>query len=193
MTCCIAVVQVRALAACVGVVLAAQAAAHEGHDHDVPASAAAPAGGPRFAALTETFELVGALEGRRLVLWLDRTDSNAPVVGATIEIDLGGRALVAKPDGDVYVAELEAPPAPGTLPIAATVLAGADADVLAGELRIEPPAAASAGPAAAAARWPGGVGSEDTLRLAAVGTVAALVAGLLGWAGGRRRGTRAGE
>jgi hypothetical protein len=192
MTRCNAVARVRALAACVGVTLAAHSAAHEGHDHDTPAPAAAPAGGPRFTAGTETFELVGALEGRRLVLWLDRADSNAPVVGATIELDLGGRALVAKPDGDVYVAELDAPPAPGTVPVAATVVAGADADVLAAELRIEPPAPAAAGPAAAA-RWPRGLGSADTLRLAAVGTGAALVAGLLGWAAGRRRRATAGE
>lgn len=192
MTRCIVRARGQALAACVAVALAAHAVAHEGHDHDAPPPAAAPAGGPRFTAGTETFELVGALEGRRLVLWLDRADSNAPVVGATIEIDLGGRARVAKPDGDVYVVELDAPPAPGTLPVAATVVAGADADVLAGELRIEPPAPAAAGPAAAARRA-GGVGSADTLRLAAVGTGAALVAGLLGWSAGRRRRATAGE
>ncbi len=188
----IAVARMRALAACVAVGLAAHAAAHEGHDHGAPAPVAAPAGGPRFAAATGTFELVGALEGRRLVLWLDRADSNAPVVGATIELDLGGRALVAKPDGDVYVAELDAPPAPGTLPVAATVVAGTDADVLAGELRIEPSAADAGGPATAT-RWPGGIGDRDTLRLAVVGTGAALVAGLLGWAAGRRRRAAAGE
>jgi hypothetical protein len=173
-------------AAVLAAALAAPAAAHEGHDHDAPAGAPASAGAPRFAAATELFELVGALEGRRLVLWLDRTDSNAPVVGATIELELGGRARVVRPDGEVYVVELDAPPAPGVLPVAATVIAGADADVFAAELRIEPPATVASAVPAAAARPAVGMGESGAGRLLAVGAGAALLAGLLGWAGGRR-------
>lgn len=191
---CTAAARLQAPAACVAVALAALAApadAHDGHDHGAPAPVVAPAGGPRFAAATGTFELVGALEGRRLVLWLDRTDTNAPVLGASVELDLGGRALVARPDGEVYVVQLDAAPAPGTLPVAATVVAGTDADVLAGELRIDPPAAAAAGPADAGGR-PRGSDDRDTMRLAAVGAGAALVAGLLGWLAGRRRRAAAG-
>ena len=84
------------LALSAAVALAAPAAAHEGHDHGAPVAAPAAAAAPRFVAATELFELVGALEGRRLRLWLDRTDSNAPVLGATIELDLGGRTLTGK-------------------------------------------------------------------------------------------------
>jgi hypothetical protein len=166
---------------------AGAAAAHDGHDHGERPSAAAPGGGPRFAAEAGPFELVGALDGRRLVLWLDRADDTAPITGATIELDVGGRSTVAVPEGEVYVVELDAAPAPGVLPVAATIVAGADADVIAAELRIDPPTA----PADRAP--PGtGVAGYGPVALAAAGVGIALVAGALGWAAGRRRGTARG-
>jgi hypothetical protein len=171
-----------ALAAALGALVAAGAGAHEGHDHDAaPGAVARVEGGPRFAATAGPFELVGALDGRRLVLWLDRADDTAPIVGASIDLDVGGRAHAAAPEGDVYVVRLDAAPAPGTLPIVATVVAGGDADVLAAELRIEAPAPPSAGGTAQAATMPG-----DTARIVAVGAIAALVAGSVGWLAGRR-------
>jgi hypothetical protein len=172
--------------------LVAPAAAHEGHDHGAPVAVPVPAATPRFVAATELFELVGALEGRRLRLWLDRTDSNAPVLGATIDLDLGGRTLTARPDGEVYVAELDAAPGPGVIPVAATVVAGAEADVLAAELRIDA-ADPTGGRPPAQARPAGTLVDGDTLRLVSIGAAAAGVAGLLGWLAGRRRRTLVGE
>jgi hypothetical protein len=184
----------RARAAAIPVILAtlaiaSGASAHDGHDHADPKPAAVESsGGPRFATAAGPFELVGALDGRRLVLWLDRADDNAPIAGASIELDVGGRSHTARAEGDVYVVELDTAPAPGVVPIAATIVAGGDADLLAAELRIEAPRpAADADHGAHGALLP-----PDTLRLVAVASIAALVAGLVGWRAGRRRdGARA--
>jgi hypothetical protein len=164
--------------------LASGASAHDGHDHgDAKPSTVEAAGAPRFVAAAGPFELVGALDGRRLVLWLDRADDNAPIAGASIELDVGSRSHTARAEGDVYVVELDAAPAPGVVPIAATIVAGNDADLLAAELRIEaPPPAADADHGAHGSLLP-----PDTLRLAAVASISALVAGLVGWRAGRRR------
>lgn len=173
--------------------LAAGTSAHDGHDHGDAAPSASVAGGPRFAVATDLFELVGALDGRRLVLWLDRTDDTSPVVGARLELDVGGRSVAVRPEGDAYVAMLDASPPPGVLPIAATVMAGDDADVLAAELRIGPPARATGVSSGDATSAPAGVDATGTVRLAAVGAGAALVAGAIGWTAGRRRRAVAGE
>lgn len=106
-----------------------------GHDH-AHDSAPAPSGPalPRFAAASELFELVGVLEGRRLTLYLDRASDNEPVSGARIELEIGPARAVATPRDDVYEVELPTAPPPGVLPVTATVTAGADIDLLAGEL-----------------------------------------------------------
>ena len=183
----------RRAAAALLLALAAGASAHDGHDHGDAAPGAPAAGGPRFAVATDLFELVGALDGRRLVLWLDRSEDTSPVVGARLELDVGGRSVAVRPEGDAYVAMLDAPPPPGVLPIAATVVAGDDADVLAAELRIEPPAPAPGGSAGDAASARASADATGAVRLAAVAAGAALVAGAIGWRAGRRRRAVAGE
>ncbi|MBH9576584.1 hypothetical protein [Inhella proteolytica] len=103
------------------------------HDHDAP-NASAPAQ-PRFVASSELFELVGVLEGKALTLYLDRADSNAPVTAATLELELAGAQLKPQPQADgSFRAELAAVPAAGVHAVTATVMAGEDADLLAGEL-----------------------------------------------------------
>lgn len=106
----------------------------DGHDHGEAASAATGPALPRFAAVSDVFELVGVLDGKRITLWLDRADDNAPVIGARIELDIAGEKLQAEPHGDVYEVVLASEPKPGVLPITATVTAGQEADLLAGEL-----------------------------------------------------------
>ncbi len=115
--------------------LARPAFAGPGHDHgDAAPKTAAPAQ-PRFAASSELFELVGVLEGKALTLYLDRADSNEPVTTATLELELAGAKLKPQPQADgSFRAELAAVPAAGVHPITATVTAGEDADLLAGEL-----------------------------------------------------------
>ena len=115
----------------------APARADAGHDHgDAPAAPAGPAL-PRFTAVSDTFELVGVLDGKLLTLYLDRFADNAPVPKATLELDIGGTAVKAEPHGEgQFEVQLADVPAPGVLPITATVIAGAETDLLAGELDI---------------------------------------------------------
>lgn len=105
-----------------------------GHDHAAPA-VTGPAL-PRFAAESELFELVGVLEGRQLTLYLDRAADNAPVAGAQIELEIDGAKLTPQARDEVYELTLPAAPKPGVLPVTATVTAGTDIDLLAGELEI---------------------------------------------------------
>lgn len=113
------------------------AQAGEGHDHGnaAPTAAAGPAL-PRFAAVSETFELVGVLDGRQLTLYLDRAADNTPVTQAQIELEIGSAKLQATPRGDAYAVELADAPPHGVLPITATVTAGNDTDLLAAELNL---------------------------------------------------------
>lgn len=89
---------------------------------------------PRFAANSDRFELVGVLEGRRLTLWLDRFADNAPVTGATLELEVGDVKVVARAVDDHYEAELASPLPAGTQPVTVTVTAGDDLDLLAADL-----------------------------------------------------------
>jgi hypothetical protein len=116
-------------------VAAIPAAADEGHDHAAPAAASGGPALPRFAAVSEAFELVGVLNGRQLTLYLDRFADNSPVKDARLELDLGGTRLVARPHADgEYEATLAQALAPGVRAVTATVVAGNETDLLAGEL-----------------------------------------------------------
>lgn len=109
----------------------------EGHDHGDAAPATSGPVLPRFAAVSERFELVGVLHGQRLTLYLDRADDNSPVTGAQIELEIAGRKFKAVKHGaDEFEVVLTEVPKPGLLPITATVSAGTDTDLLAGELDI---------------------------------------------------------
>ncbi len=121
-----------ALAALLGLsALAVQA--HEGHD-DAPAAVQTSAA-PRFAAVSEQFELVGVIEGHRLSLYLDHAADNSPVPDATLELELGGKPLAVTRVGEgLYQAELSQPLADGETPVTATVIAGADSDLLAADI-----------------------------------------------------------
>lgn len=145
--------------------------AGDGHDHgDAPPAASGPAL-PRFAASSELYELVGVLDGRRLTLYLDRSDDNAPVPDARLELEFDGRPLALTPQGEgVFVASLDKEPAEGAIAISASVLAGEASDLLAAELDLhheEPAAAAPARLVSPAALW--GAGALALLGLAAAG------------------------
>lgn len=114
--------------------LAVPAVAGEGHDHGKASPAATGLALPRFAAVSETFELVGVLKGRQLTLYLDRAADNAPVIDAQIELEVAGTRLQVDKHDDAYAATLTTEPKPGVLPVTATITAGQDVDLLAGEL-----------------------------------------------------------
>lgn len=108
-----------------------------------PTTPAQPAAIPVFTAVSDDFEVVGRLLPEGLVLYVDRADSNAPVLGATLELEQGGRSPPAtfRPErGDYLLADaawLAPLRQPGITPIAITLLADKDSDLLSGELRVE--------------------------------------------------------
>ena len=119
------------------ILVAAPAWAGDGHDHGAAGPAAVGEALPRFTAVSETIELVGVLSGKQITLYLDRFGDNSPVRGAQIELELGGAKFKAEKQGDdEYEVVLPEAPKPGVLPVTATVTAGNEADLLAGELDI---------------------------------------------------------
>ena len=71
---------------CVALLFAANAVAHEGHDHgdDAPQVSAAL---PRGTASSDHFELVAILRGPSLAIYLDRFATNEPVESAKVEVE----------------------------------------------------------------------------------------------------------
>lgn len=115
----------------------APARADAGHDHGDALAAPTGSALPRFTAVSDTFELVGVLDGKLLTLYLDRFADNSPVPRATLELDIGGTTVKAEPHGEgLFEVQLADVPAPGVLPITATVIAGNETDLLAGELDV---------------------------------------------------------
>ena len=122
------------LAACLLIPGLAQAS--DGHDHGEAPAAAGPAL-PRFAATSETFELVGVLAGTQVTLYLDRSADNLPVTEAQIDLEIAGVKLKARKHGtDAFEVVLAEAPKPGVLPITAKVTVGQEVDLLAGELYV---------------------------------------------------------
>lgn len=180
-----------------GLPSAGHAHGDEPHDHDAPAAGTARAvladavGAPRLVAQSDLFELVGAIQDRRLVVWLDRFADNVPVQGAAIDLDVGGRQLEAKPDGDRYVAEWPQDLPGGAVPVTITVRAGDDSDLLATQFENAPPAtAANASTAAATAATVAKAIRDTHPPVAATALLAAAIAGLAGWWLGNRRRRR---
>lgn len=116
---------------------------HGGEDHGAaatPLPAAAVA--PRAVAQSEEFELVAVLDGKKLVLTLDRFATNEPVADAQIEVDSGAlKAEATQVAAGVYSIPGESFAAPGKYPLAISVQAGDSSDLLSATLDISQPAA----------------------------------------------------
>lgn len=159
--------------------------AAEGHDHSHDHGGGAPAGAlPRITAVSESFELVGILEGRALTVYLDRFADNTPVKDAKVELEIGGVAVPLKLSGEgQFTAVLAEQPKPGTTAVTAAVTAGEETDLLSGELDLHAePEAETRSPAwRPYARW----------AIGGLVALAAIAAGLL-LVLRRGRGARAG-
>jgi cobalt-zinc-cadmium efflux system membrane fusion protein len=59
-------------------------------DHGAPPPPFSQSGAPRAVAATEDFEVVAVLEGKQLVVYVDRFASNEPVAKAKVEIEGAG-------------------------------------------------------------------------------------------------------
>lgn len=114
----------------------AWAADEHGHDHDAPATAAGPAL-PRFAAVSETFELVGVVNGKQLAIYLDRFEDNSPVPDAKLDLEVGGKKVpVSVHAPGEYEATLPEALKPGVTPVTVTLDVKGETDILAGEIDI---------------------------------------------------------
>ena len=147
-----------------------------GDDHGAPSQATAGSGSPRFSAVSETFELVGVLNGKLLTLYLDRAADNSPVKDAQLALELGGVKIDVKPLGvGVFGATLAQELKPGATSVAATVVAGAETDLLAGDLVIRD--STPAGASAASQPWK----RYGVWAVAGLLTLALLLGGLRRW------------
>ncbi|MES2581606.1 MAG: hypothetical protein V4627_02720 [Pseudomonadota bacterium] len=109
--------------------------ADAGHDHgEAPAAVGGPAK-PRFTAISEAFELVGVVNGKHITLYLDHAADNSPVKDARLQLELGGTKVAVQPHGEgEFEATLAAELQPGVISVTATVVAGQQSDLLAGDL-----------------------------------------------------------
>jgi hypothetical protein len=116
----------------------------EDHSQDGAKGAGAPVASvqPRLEAATEAFELVGQLQAQQLALFIDRFDTNEPVLGAAVEVELNGTKAQAKyraDQGDYLVddkAFISVLGKPGKHPLVFTVSAGSDSDLLEGTMQV---------------------------------------------------------
>jgi hypothetical protein len=155
--------------------------ADAGHDNGTPhASGVAAPTVARVEAQSDLFEIVGVVENGAMTLFVDRFATNDPVTGAKIDLEVGpvkGSAQ-ANPDG-TYSFKHAALAQPGQYPVTFAVTAGADSDLLAGELVLADLAAAKAGASADLLRKRGWWGVGALL----------LIAGLaIAWRSRRGRG-----
>ncbi|MDP1525293.1 MAG: efflux RND transporter periplasmic adaptor subunit [Rhodocyclaceae bacterium] len=109
----------------------APAWAHEGHDHGAEAKPVSGSLAPRFASISDAFDLVGVLAPDGVTLYLNRRADLAPVSGAEIEIEgaLKGRAVASGPTAPGAYRLQGTPPRVGQ-PLTFTVTAGESMDLL---------------------------------------------------------------
>lgn len=124
----------------------------DGEHLETPASSAGSASAESgFEARSELFEVVGRLHADELSLFIDRFDSNEPVLGAAVELESGSHkanAAFHADLGDYSVTDaplLAALQKPGQHALVLTVVAGDDADLLDATLFVADHVAASDG------------------------------------------------
>ena len=114
--------------------------AGEGHDHGEAPTAATGTAAPRLTSHSDLFELVGMVEGNEMKIYLDRFATNEPVTDAKIEVEIGNIKGIAAAQADgSYIFKNDVFTKPGDLSVSFTVIAGKDADLLAGDLKIDGP------------------------------------------------------
>lgn len=115
---------------------------HGDEPHGSPAASGAASSSPRLEAATDAFEMVARLQGETLTLFINRFETNEPVLQAKVELESGDQKAVAAYQADLggYVvrdaAFMKAISQPGTHALVATVVAGEDADLLEGKLAV---------------------------------------------------------
>lgn len=114
---------------------------------------------PKVLAVSEQFEAVGRLESIGLVWFVDRADSNAPVLNASLSVELDGKSVdaVFRPEQGDYLIADAAWLAPlrreGEHALALTLIAGEESDLLTGELDVHSGQSSGLSAMALDARW----------------------------------------
>ena len=104
---------------------------HGGEDHGAPPPSVTQAVEPRAAAATEEFEVVTSLEGKKLVVYVDRFASNEPVAQAKVEIEGAGlKGVASETAPGTYVLDVATPLSPAKHPLTISVEAGDSVDLL---------------------------------------------------------------
>ena len=130
-------------AALFGITSAFAALAHEGHKHGDQPPPSTVQTAPRATAASPLFELVAVANGTGLTIFLDRFDTNAPVIGAILDVETPVGPVSAVQDGEVYLLDAPWAAKPGTYELLFTVAAATDIDFLTATLIIpETPVAA---------------------------------------------------
>lgn len=137
--------------------------AHGGEDHgeqghDSAGLAAVGDVAPRATAQSEDFELVAVASGGKLTLYLDRHADNAPVAGATIEVESGAFKGVAREvepgmyvlPGDGFARHVAQA---GKYPLTLTVQADETTDLLTAMLDLAAPPPAGVEPVHNRGEW----------------------------------------
>lgn len=120
-----------------GLFASGTALADAGHDHVATPAATTGSALPRLVTVSESFELVGVLDGKQLTLYLDRFTDNSPVKNARLDVEIGGAKVKLEPGAEgEFRGTLADLPKPGTLALTASVVAGNESDLLAGEFEI---------------------------------------------------------
>ncbi len=99
--------------------------------------------GPRIDTFTESFELVGHLQGDELSILIDRYETNEPVLNGKLEVEFNGLKAPAKfhaDHGDYAIDDanfLKALAKPGKHSLIFTLTAGEESDLLEGTLEVK--------------------------------------------------------
>jgi hypothetical protein len=131
-----------ALLVCGNTLVLAAPGAHgpNGEHLDGPTTMRVASSLPRVEAKSESFEMVAELRASELAIFVDRYESNEPVLGAKLEVESGPLKAVAAfraEQGDYVVTDpamLKALAAPGEHGLVFTLVAGTDSDLLDGTL-----------------------------------------------------------
>ena len=137
-------------ASVLGLLLLTASVQLQAHSEAAPAGSGAVAASvlePRVAAASTDVELLGIVEGSRLVVHVDRFETNEPIDGAKLSLERNGTSFDGKPIGEgAYLFELPWLSTPGSHELLFTLVAADLSDLLTGTLEIpEPHARAGTG------------------------------------------------
>ena len=111
--------------------------AHGDEDHGATASSAAPVGAkPRIEARTATVELVAAVDGDDLTIWIDGWTDNAPITNASVNVTIDGQSKSAKSAGGVYTLSDPKLETAGTHQLAFLITRAGNVESLSAELNV---------------------------------------------------------